>query len=563
MIYIVISSNELSRRPLLARTILWMSILRMSVLQMGVVLLAVSMSASAFAQTTLPTTAPGAPKLSTPRDGLLAHATNESYWIARVVRERRNDANSPERTLIFVRTLGEVQWKQIGNLRGRAVSLADYRGQLVVLMTDGQWLAIWSDGSSLGTPPPAGIQLKAIANSPDGLIAIATGGTPPATQPAATQPTPSGLYRFEDGNWVFRQEIPVPAESFGGEHARLAARGPEIIALAPRLTREGVDAFRLRGGNAVERVDPAAIEFPPGQSGSTDLFVAGNRIAIAAISRTGSSRVVSLTDSVPPLDLPAPAGVGAFESAAMTFAAENYRLVVASGETIAEQSFRPDGTPAGQLTKLTFGPQGEQVSHWNQFIVMFGIAIMLFAVSRRRGGVIELPSQLGVRLAPIFPRLAAGTVDALPILVTAGVLSYQVDFHRTLGSDLQALTVQQAWWMSLATAFYLLHTSVSELFTGRTLGKWIFKLWVVSIDAQPARPGQIVTRNLLRFLDVSMAGFPLLLLFASPLRQRVGDLAAGTMVVAKGTAEPVEETDPGLTTSIDLESDEKRKSDKT
>jgi uncharacterized RDD family membrane protein YckC len=39
-------------------------------------------------------------------------------------------------------------------------------------------------------------------------------------------------------------------------------------------------------------------------------------------------------------------------------------------------------------------------------------------------------------------------------------------------------------------------------------------------------------RNALRLIDVTMLGLPLLLVLISPLRQRVGDLAAQTVVVS-------------------------------
>ncbi len=506
-----------------------------------------------LAQTTKPASAPSA-NAPSGVGGLLAHATNETYWIARITRERRNDPTSPERTIIYARTILETQWKQVTTLRGRVVSLTDNRGDLVALMADGQWLSIWADGTSLGTPPPAGVQLRSVARGPEGLVALATQAATSSTQPAST-----GLYRFENGAWKNRSELPIPPDALSNGDVRTAAGPTDIFFLVPGKRPVDPVVYRVRANGDVETINlqlnSSGVDLPK----SANLFVAGSRVMLGVVSRLGDVRLTALTDpSFAPINLSAPS-VAAIENAMVTFAAENYRLLLVSGDAISEQTYRPDGTPAGKLTKLSFGPQGEPVSHWNQFIVMFGIAIMLFAISSRRGGVIQLPVQLGIRLAPIIPRLAAGAVDALPILVTAAILSYQFDFNGAMNSETQALTGQQAWWMTLATAAYLLHTSISELLTGRTVGKWIFKLWVVSIDAQPARPGQIVTRNLLRVLDVSMAGFPLLLMFASPLRQRVGDLAAGTMVVAKGVADPAEEADPALARSVDLESDDKRK----
>jgi len=57
---------------------------------------------------------------------------------------------------------------------------------------------------------------------------------------------------------------------------------------------------------------------------------------------------------------------------------------------------------------------------------------------------------------------------------------------------------------------------------------------------QPARSGvlpnqadtrTLVTRNVLRVIDIGIFFIPLLLIPLFPLRQRVGDIAAGTLVV--------------------------------
>ena len=58
---------------------------------------------------------------------------------------------------------------------------------------------------------------------------------------------------------------------------------------------------------------------------------------------------------------------------------------------------------------------------------------------------------------------------------------------------------------------------------------------VISLDGSRPSPAAIVTRNLLRPFDVILLFVPLL----SPLRQRVGDMAAGTIVVMDtGTPPP-------------------------
>lgn len=71
------------------------------------------------------------------------------------------------------------------------------------------------------------------------------------------------------------------------------------------------------------------------------------------------------------------------------------------------------------------------------------------------------------------------------------------------------------------------------LWEGRTLGKRMFGLRVISADGSPASFTAVLIRNLLRIVDFLPAfyGLGLLAIVLSPRSQRLGDLAAGTFVV--------------------------------
>jgi len=71
------------------------------------------------------------------------------------------------------------------------------------------------------------------------------------------------------------------------------------------------------------------------------------------------------------------------------------------------------------------------------------------------------------------------------------------------------------------------------LWEGRTLGKRIFGLRVISADGSPASFTAVLIRNLLRVIDFLPAfyGLGLLAIVVSSRSQRLGDLAAGTFVV--------------------------------
>ena len=93
----------------------------------------------------------------------------------------------------------------------------------------------------------------------------------------------------------------------------------------------------------------------------------------------------------------------------------------------------------------------------------------------------------------------------------------------------------------LAMFVYLLHTTLLELLTGKTVGKMICRLRVVSSDGTPAGKLAILIRNLIRLIDV-LLGPPLsMLILFSPLRQRLGDVLAGTTVIMDAPREAITE----------------------
>ena len=69
-------------------------------------------------------------------------------------------------------------------------------------------------------------------------------------------------------------------------------------------------------------------------------------------------------------------------------------------------------------------------------------------------------------------------------------------------------------------------------FNGRTLGKMLFRLRVISTDGRPINGAQAALRNLLRLSDIYPSPITGLISMTITNRfQRIGDLAAGTMVI--------------------------------
>ncbi|MEX1994451.1 MAG: RDD family protein [Steroidobacteraceae bacterium] len=94
-------------------------------------------------------------------------------------------------------------------------------------------------------------------------------------------------------------------------------------------------------------------------------------------------------------------------------------------------------------------------------------------------------------------------------------------------------------WLALLTfgpptLIYLLYHPILELaMSGRTPGKRIAGLRIVSVEGTLPGAGALIVRNLFRFID----GLPMLYVvglvfaFVTPRHQRIGDLAAGTLLV--------------------------------
>ncbi len=77
-----------------------------------------------------------------------------------------------------------------------------------------------------------------------------------------------------------------------------------------------------------------------------------------------------------------------------------------------------------------------------------------------------------------------------------------------------------------------LYYFLSEASTGQTLGKRIMKVRVVAIDGELTK-GRVLVRTLLRLIDglpfLYLIGF--ILVLVTPQHQRIGDIAARTVVV--------------------------------
>jgi len=133
---------------------------------------------------------------------------------------------------------------------------------------------------------------------------------------------------------------------------------------------------------------------------------------------------------------------------------------------------------------------------------------------------------LALPVAGVGYRVLAAFMDVLfqTILQIAWIIAI---FSWTSGVE------KTAWrfvvWAAGAFAIDWAYFAGSEIVMhGRTLGKKIVGLRVVSANGGSASVGALLTRNLLRTVDI-LVGVPLMIL--DPLSRRLGDRLAGTIVV--------------------------------
>lgn len=136
---------------------------------------------------------------------------------------------------------------------------------------------------------------------------------------------------------------------------------------------------------------------------------------------------------------------------------------------------------------------------------------------------------LDLVLAGVGSRGAAQVVDlVIEVLLFAGV-------------GLAASALGDAGLAVLAVSSLLIFLGYPILFEafndGRSIGKVLLGIRVVSIDGSPETFLEAVIRNVVRFIDVLPGVYTVgfIAVLATPRSQRIGDLAASTLVIRRAT----------------------------
>jgi len=145
---------------------------------------------------------------------------------------------------------------------------------------------------------------------------------------------------------------------------------------------------------------------------------------------------------------------------------------------------------------------------------------------------VETPEGIDLILRPasLVPRALAFAIDlairGLVLLLMFVVLALLGQLGMGLGAILLFLVT---WW------YMVLFEVLNQ---GRSPGKQLLGLRVVHDDGTPIGWAASLTRNLLRFVDILPFGYTLGVLscLSHPAFKRLGDLAAGTLVVYRDEA---------------------------
>jgi uncharacterized RDD family membrane protein YckC len=139
---------------------------------------------------------------------------------------------------------------------------------------------------------------------------------------------------------------------------------------------------------------------------------------------------------------------------------------------------------------------------------------------------------LDYKIAGIGERILAFLMDIFIFMVYFFMIGVLLDvFGKAFDIDQWTLFGFESLLL-LPVMFYSLYMHI--LFGGQTIGKMVLKIKVVKIDGSPVHWSNFMTLWMLRLVDIWLfsGSVGILAMIFSDRRQRVGDAAAGTVVIA-------------------------------
>ena len=497
---------------------------------------------------------------------LVGHGNGAGQFLAVVAPVAKSSGPPQPATEIRYRPLGSGPdaWVRYAALDARVLALGERAGDLAVLVELAQsgpgrtqvryvYNGLTTADGGGGQGGPAGPQNVPGPGLPAEVVAFdlagGVGGAPLATLVRGEQGDDKGdaaVWTLVGDQWKPLAALPPdvaalpdPALSLGfaGVRPVVAARvGPNalrVLALADDATTTQPNArwraagdLELRDGERFRVVDAAAV----GEVALVYVWGATDRLVRLDVRPDGAGpESAEVTFPLPP-ETRATAATGDPRAAAVALGAVRIdRAVDVADEPQAlyevaldPRTLLPMNDAPARLELRSSTPA--EVRHKLGLVVLYALLVVAVVTVLRQKPPPPADKLRDVarHLAPPSLRLAAGLVDALPLAVTLGF--WQVARGRL---------PEAALWVvaGVGVTVYFCHLIAAELATGRSLGKAMFGLRVVKTDGSAAGVWPVLLRNLLRPLDAFTGGLTLVLALLTPLRQRLGDMAAATTVV--------------------------------
>jgi uncharacterized RDD family membrane protein YckC len=525
---------------------------------------------------TAPATSPAPARTSAPAGReLLAFGTEQRFWSADVIPYAQGKT-SGTKTFLRVRGPGDPQWRIIGELEAPALSLAHRGNELLVVLDGGDWRIVSDSGARSGNALPGSAKVLALAGDGDDVWAVGVGPVTPTAPPAATTSTatttttsasatttaaataraattaPSAgeqisLYQLTHGDWTRRDAIPAELKRDDLRVVSLAVLDRKLM-LALIDSAGVVRLFTRQPDGGWDRGQ----EIAPATAGNTRLRLLDLRgkPALWVSDPTGPGALYIAAKPGErwqgPVRLAPSPKLQNFDRTALATALGQLRLLASDGkQRLAEQIYNEDGSLSGPATEAVTAPSplDNRVAQLLQMFVVAVLFIWMMGALRQRPDSQEAAKRVEqLNLAPIGRRALGGAIDLLPVLIALYVATQFAPPPDPAGPSLSYDSPQVAW-IAAGIAIYLLHTTAMELLFARSLGKFATGTRVAALDGTRPATLALLTRNLLRIVDLVFLLFPVIFVFFSPLRQRVGDMAAGTLVVMATPEEPARDDD--------------------
>lgn len=161
------------------------------------------------------------------------------------------------------------------------------------------------------------------------------------------------------------------------------------------------------------------------------------------------------------------------------------------------------------------------------------LSALMQPAERPDGLVVATPERVAFEytLAGLGSRFMAQAVDVLLLLIVFFALSLlAILLGSVLGNGRLALLV----WIIVSFALFVLYFPILEgVWSGQTLGKRLMRIRVLGERGEPVTLTQVAIRNLIRLVDFLplFYGVGIITLFVQGGSKRLGDFAAGTVVV--------------------------------